>query len=255
MIDALGAPAVGAGARRDLGHRRRHLARFAAAGRLRRAVLPAREPTRSASSPAQARALGVADVVQVPLEARDPDSVEAAVSAGFAGGDIDVVLVAFGVLPDQRARARATRISRSARRRSTSSARAWPRCTLRMRCARQGHGVLVVLSSAAAERPRRSNFVYGATKAGGLDALCTGLGDSTARHRRIGRGGSAGLRPDEVDRAPAARAPGDRAGIVAEAIATHLTAGSRTVWVPRQLRAVMSALRHLPRPVFRRLPL
>ncbi len=42
---------------------------------------------------------------------------------------------------------------------------------------RQGHGTLVVLSSVAAERARRTNFVYGSTKAG-LDAFAQGLSDS-----------------------------------------------------------------------------
>jgi decaprenylphospho-beta-D-erythro-pentofuranosid-2-ulose 2-reductase len=39
----------------------------------------------------------------------------------------------------------------------------------------QGHGVVVALSSVAGERARRSNFVYGSTKAG-FDAFYTGLG-------------------------------------------------------------------------------
>ena len=43
-----------------------------------------------------------------------------------------------------------------------------------------------------------------------------------------------------------------------EAVATAIEVGlrrrSETVWVPGALRVVMSALRHLPRGVFRRLP-
>jgi len=35
----------------------------------------------------------------------------------------------------------------------------------------------------------------------------------------------------------------------------HLTGPSRTVWVPGQMRLVMSALRHLPAAAFRRLPI
>jgi decaprenylphospho-beta-D-erythro-pentofuranosid-2-ulose 2-reductase len=42
---------------------------------------------------------------------------------------------------------------------------------------------------------------------------------------------------------------------VAAAIVANLAGPSRTVWVPRALRPVMSVLRHLPRPVFRRLPM
>ena len=40
---------------------------------------------------------------------------------------------------------------------------------------------IVVLSSVAGERARKSNFVYGSSKAG-LDAFCQGLGDSLAGH-------------------------------------------------------------------------
>jgi decaprenylphospho-beta-D-erythro-pentofuranosid-2-ulose 2-reductase len=42
---------------------------------------------------------------------------------------------------------------------------------------------------------------------------------------------------------------------VAEATVQALQRGSHTVWVPGRLRLVFSLLRHLPRPVFRRLPL
>ncbi|MGH2881238.1 MAG: SDR family NAD(P)-dependent oxidoreductase, partial [Solirubrobacteraceae bacterium] len=44
---------------------------------------------------------------------------------------------------------------------------------------RRGTGTLVVLSSTAVERPRASNPIYGAAKAG-LDALAQGLSDATA---------------------------------------------------------------------------
>jgi short-subunit dehydrogenase len=43
----------------------------------------------------------------------------------------------------------------------------------------QGSGTIVVLSSVAAIRPRKANFVYGAAKAG-LDAFAPGLADSLA---------------------------------------------------------------------------
>jgi decaprenylphospho-beta-D-erythro-pentofuranosid-2-ulose 2-reductase len=253
VIDALGAPqsVLVLGATSDIAAAT--VTRFAAAGRLRRAVLAARDPDALSVVAGHAHALGVRDVVQVPLEASDPDSVEAAVSAGFAGGDIDVVLVAFGVLPDQqRALARPDLAVCAAQVNFVGASVAALHAANALR--RQGHGVLVVLSSAAAERPRRSNFVYGATKAG-LDALCTGLGDELH-----GSGASVVVvRPGFVrtkltahlQPAPLATAP----ETVAEAIATHLTTGSGTVWVPRQLRAVMSVLRHLPRPVFRKLPL
>jgi decaprenylphospho-beta-D-erythro-pentofuranosid-2-ulose 2-reductase len=45
------------------------------------------------------------------------------------------------------------------------------------------------------------------------------------------------------------------ADAVAEAVVAGLARGSHTVWVPGPLRWVMAVLRHLPRPLFRRLDL
>jgi decaprenylphospho-beta-D-erythro-pentofuranosid-2-ulose 2-reductase len=111
-----------------------------------------------------------------------------------------------------------------------------------------------VLSSVAGERVRKANFVYGASKAG-LDGFAQGLGDALAGsgasvlvvrpgfvHTRMTRGMKA---------APLATTP----SAVAEATAQALRKGRRTIWVPATLRPVLSVLRHLPGPVWRRLPL
>jgi decaprenylphospho-beta-D-ribofuranose 2-oxidase len=118
----------------------------------------------------------------------------------------------------------------------------------------QGTGTLVVLSSVAAERPRAGNAIYGAAKAG-LDALAQGLADAAA-----GTGVRVlVVRPGfVVDRMTAGLEPAPfatRPDAVAEATARALERGDHTVWVPGSLRLVFSALRHLPRPVYRRLPL
>ena len=42
---------------------------------------------------------------------------------------------------------------------------------------------------------------------------------------------------------------------VADVIVAGLRTGRRTVWAPAAMRWVMLALRALPRPVFRRLPI
>ena len=57
-------------------------------------------------------------------------------------------------------------------------------------CARQGHGSIVALSSVAGERARRSNFVYGSTKAG-LDAFYSGLAEALRGRRRARHGRAA----------------------------------------------------------------
>jgi decaprenylphospho-beta-D-erythro-pentofuranosid-2-ulose 2-reductase len=119
---------------------------------------------------------------------------------------------------------------------------------------RQGHGALVALSSAAAERPRRSNFGYGSTKAG-LDAFYTGLTEalrpsgikvSVIRPGFVRTKMTAGMKA-----APLSVTPEQ----VAEVIVDAVTHGREQAWAPAPMRFVMSALRHVPRPIFRRLPI
>ena len=116
----------------------------------------------------------------------------------------------------------------------------------------QGHGTLVLLSSVAGERARRSNFVYGSSKAG-VDAFYQGLADALAGSGvqvMIVRPGFVTTKMTEgMPAAPLSTTP----EAVATAIARGLERGSTTIWVPAALRFVMSGLRHLPRPVFRRL--
>ncbi|MGI8902140.1 MAG: SDR family NAD(P)-dependent oxidoreductase [Solirubrobacteraceae bacterium] len=127
-------------------------------------------------------------------------------------------------------------------------------CLRRLR--EQGRGTLVVLSSVAAERPRAGNAVYGAAKTG-LDALAQGLADaagnagSGARVLVVRPGFvrtrmTAGLPP-----APFATTP----EAVADATVRALSGRAHTIWVPGLLRFVFTVLRHLPRALYRRLPL
>ncbi|MBV8735501.1 MAG: SDR family NAD(P)-dependent oxidoreductase [Solirubrobacterales bacterium] len=118
----------------------------------------------------------------------------------------------------------------------------------------QGRGTVVVLSTVAAERPRASNPVYGAAKAG-LDSLAQGLADATAssgvrvlvvRPGFVATRMTKGLKP-----APFATTAED----VADATVRALAGKAHTVWVPGRLRAIFGVLRHLPRPLYRRLPL
>jgi decaprenylphospho-beta-D-erythro-pentofuranosid-2-ulose 2-reductase len=119
---------------------------------------------------------------------------------------------------------------------------------------KEGRGTLVVLSSVAAERPRAGNAVYGAAKAG-LDALAQGLADATgangARVLVVRPGFVATRMTAGLPRVPFATTP----EAVADATVRALTGRAHTIWVPGRLRYVFGLLRHLPRPVYRRLPL
>lgn len=114
----------------------------------------------------------------------------------------------------------------------------------------QGFGTLVVISSVAAERARADTYLYASTKAG-LDAWACGLADAlvdTGVRVLVVRPGfvhskmTAGL-----PAAPLATTP----EAVGEAVGDAVRRGRELVWVPTAVRPLMSALRHLPRPVFR----
>ncbi|NNE10925.1 MAG: decaprenylphospho-beta-D-erythro-pentofuranosid-2-ulose 2-reductase [Ilumatobacter sp.] len=194
------------------------------------------------------------DIAVVPFDAAATATHEAFVAQLAARhGDLDVVVVAFGVLgsqtefdDDPEAAAQAVHVNYTG---AVSASLAF--ATL---LRRQGHGHLVVLSSVAGERARAANFVYGSSKAG-LDAFAQGLGDALAGtgvdvtvvrpgfvHTRMTRG---------MRSAPFASTPRQ----VAEATVAGMRKGRHTVWVPGILRYVFSILRHVPRPIFRRLPL
>ncbi|MFD0337434.1 SDR family NAD(P)-dependent oxidoreductase [Streptomyces sp. NPDC127117] len=240
---------------------------------------------------AELRARG-ADVRTVDFDALDAESHETALGKVFAEGDIDMVLLAFGIAGDQgRDEEEPLAAVRVAQTNYTGAVSAGLVCAGALQA--QGHGSLVVLSSVAGERARRADFIYGSSKAG-LDAFTQGLGDAlhgTGVHVMVvrpgvvrpeparetvpaapvmspapARGGAALLASARITAARSASARFVSAPLeapsltttpdaVAEAIVTGLRRRSETVWVPGSLRAVMSALRHVPRPLFRRLPI
>lgn len=141
----------------------------------RRVVLAGRRPGEMDSEAARLREAG-ADVSTLSFDAQNRSSHEAFAKEALAGGDVDLVLFAFGVLGDQ-ARAEdepehALEILETNFIGSVSVA-----LHLLPRLQQQGHGILVFLSSVAGERTRRSNFVYGSSKAA-LDAFAQGLGEA-----------------------------------------------------------------------------
>jgi decaprenylphospho-beta-D-erythro-pentofuranosid-2-ulose 2-reductase len=115
-----------------------------------------------------------------------------------------------------------------------------------------GGGALVVLSSVAAERPRRGNAVYGASKAG-IDSLAQALGDDLREanvRMLVVRPGFVHTRMTEgLQSAPLATTP----QAVARAVVDGLDRGAHTVWAPRSLRWLMLVVRMLPRRILRRI--
>ncbi|MFV0308450.1 MAG: decaprenylphospho-beta-D-erythro-pentofuranosid-2-ulose 2-reductase [Desertimonas sp.] len=194
------------------------------------------------------------DVTTVAFDAADTTGHQAFVAdLGARHGDLDVVVLAFGCLVEQSELdddpARAADMVQVNYTGAVSVGLA-----VAARFRRQGHGTLIVLSSVAGERVRKANFVYGSSKAG-LDGFAQGLGDSlagTGASVLVVRPGfvhskmTAGLRS-----APFATTP----SVVAKETVRALRRGKRTVWVPATLRPVFAVFRHLPGPIWRRLPL
>lgn len=165
-------------------------------------------------------------------------------------GQVDVVILAAGILPAADENTDPTAVSRSALVNYVSQMVLGTAAVNAFQ--QQGRGVLVVLSSVAAERGRSDNYVYGSTKAG-LDTWASGLADAlatTSIRVLIVRAGKVRTRmsahiadpPMTIDTAT-----------VADVVADNLVRGPVVVWVPGPLRWLMSGLRHTPRPIFSRI--
>lgn len=195
---------------------------------------------------------GIAGVRAAAFDATQTSTHADFVNTIFDGGDIDIVILAFGVLGNQTAAEADPEMAvQVATTNYTGAVSVGLNVARRLR--QQGHGTLVVLSSVAGDRARRSNFVYGSTKAG-LDAFAQGLGDAlhgSGAHVLVVRPGFVRTRMTEgLPEAPLSTDP----QTVATIIVTALRKGRQTVYAPGPLRLVMTGLKALPRPLFRKLP-
>jgi decaprenylphospho-beta-D-erythro-pentofuranosid-2-ulose 2-reductase len=218
----------------------------------REVVLVGRNPGALARAAEGLRLAGSPRVVTLELDALDTERHAEVVGAAFdALGGGDIVILAVGVLGERGGLPADVPGSLGVLMTNVVAAG-----SLLMHAARGlrdgGGGALVVLSSVAAERPRRGNVVYGASKAG-LDALAQGLGDALYEqgvrvlvvrpgfvHTRM----THGLPPAPLSTTPEA---------VARVIVGGLDRRVPTVWAPPALRWLMILVRILPRSLFRRI--
>lgn len=218
-------------------------------GALRRVFLACRDPGKGEAAAADLRHDGlIVDVVEFHGEAADThqsviDSIDV---------DIDIAIVAFAQLGDAElttvdpvAAATLCQVNFAA------AVSAIIAVGNRMRM--QGHGSIVVLSSVAGERVRSANPVYGGSKAG-VDGFAQGYGDMIADdgvHLMIVRPGFVRSKMTEGKTpAPFATTP----DVVAKCVVAGLRRRRRVVWAPSVLRYVFVAFRHLPGPIWRRMP-
>ena len=202
---------------------------------------------------AQMKAAGARSVELVDFEALEPEDHPKVFDQIFANGDVDVAVVAFGLLGDaeelwqnQRKAVQIAGIN------YTAAVSVGVLLAEKMRA--QGFGQIIVMSTVAGERVRRSNFVYGSTKAG-LDGFYLGLADALREygvHVLVIRPGQVRTRMSaHVKEAPLTV---DKE-YVANLAVTSAAKGKELVWAPAAFRYVMVVLRHIPRSVFRKLPI
>lgn len=223
------------------------------ATRAHRVVLAGRSAERLEAAAREAQEYGATNVATVVFDAEDPGDAARAVAECFERLEepADLVVVAVGLLPDQFAVehdpgevARVLTVNMT-----------WPAAALtevRERLVAQGHGRILVMSSVAAVRIRRSAYLYGAAKIG-LDRLCLGMAQSlegTGVRLQL-------LRPAVVRTKMTAGQPEPPFTTGPNEVATNVVRGLSTnrlvIWSPPIMGPIAFVLRHLPTGVFRRL--
>ncbi|MGV0750240.1 decaprenylphospho-beta-D-erythro-pentofuranosid-2-ulose 2-reductase [Mycolicibacter heraklionensis] len=198
-------------------------------------------------------AAGAKSVRIVDFDALDTASHPAMIDSAFSGGDIDVAIVAFGMDADAEElwhnQAKAVQVAGI-----NYTAAVSVGVLLAGKMGAQGFGQIIAMSSVAGERVRRTNFVYGSTKAG-LDGFYLGLGEALREDGvrvLVIRPGQVRTRfSAHVKEAPLTVDKED----VAELAVAAAAKGKEIVWAPGAFRYVMMVLRHVPRAIFRRLPI
>jgi decaprenylphospho-beta-D-erythro-pentofuranosid-2-ulose 2-reductase len=206
----------------------------------------------------QLQAAGAKSVQYLDFDALDTKSHPAVIESAWAGGDVDVVIVAFGLLGDaEELWQNQAKAVLTAQVNYTAAVSVGVLVGERMRA--QGFGQVIAMSSVAGERVRRSNFVYGSTKAG-LDGFYLGLGEALREYGvRV-----LVIRPGQVRTTTTLehwKATGAKEAPftvdkedVAELAVTAAAKGKELIWAPGPVRYLMAVIRHIPRAIFRKLP-
>jgi decaprenylphospho-beta-D-erythro-pentofuranosid-2-ulose 2-reductase len=187
----------------------------------------------------------------IAFDALETERHEAVVADVFAGGPVDLVIAATGVLtPQAEVDKDPLLAAQMIEINFTGHVTTLLAAATHMR--KQQNGTIVVLSSVAATRPRKANYVYGAAKAG-LDAFARGLTDALAgtgvRVLLVRPGFVTGRMTTGLSPAPLSSTPQQ----VGAAVAAALAGKDSVVWIPRSLAAAALVLRIVPRPLWRKM--
>lgn len=217
--------------------------------------LVARNEERLAAIAEDLRIRGGGEVHTHVWDAADTAAVPALLDEAHARLEsLDLALIAYGDLPDQKECEQSVTAARRALHTNLNSVveLLTPLANL---FEAQGRGTIAVLSSVAGDRGRQSNYVYGAAKAG-LSAFLQGL------RNRLFRSGVAvvTVKPGFVDTPMTAHfenkgalwATPERAG---RAIRRAIDRRKSVAYVPWFWRPIMACIRSVPEVVFKRMRL
>jgi decaprenylphospho-beta-D-erythro-pentofuranosid-2-ulose 2-reductase len=219
-----------------------------------RLFLLGRRAERLAAIADDLRVRGARQVDTAVLDLLDVEAHEPSLESAFGAlGALDVVLVAHGILPDQRECEADVALTLNAMDVNFRSVVALL-TPLANRLESQRRGKLAVITSVAGDRGRQSNYVYGAAK-GGLGIFLQGL------RNRMHRSGVVvlTLKPGFVDTPMTAEMPKNplyasarRAG---RAIHRAIEGGRDVAYIPWFWRPIMCVVNNLPEAFFKRLRL
>ncbi|WP_277102452.1 decaprenylphospho-beta-D-erythro-pentofuranosid-2-ulose 2-reductase [Corynebacterium vitaeruminis] len=200
----------------------------------------------------EVKAAGASAVEVLDFDATAFDTHKDVIDLAFSAGDVDVAVVAFGTLGDQEElwqdQAKAVASAET-----NYTAPISVGVLLGEKFKEQGHGTIIAMSSVAGQRVRRSNFVYGASKAG-MDGFYVNLGEALREHGvnvlvvrpgqvRTKMSADAGDAPLTVNKEDVAKA-------TVEAVLNK----KRYLFVHPLFEYVSLAFKFIPQPIFRKLP-
>ena len=222
------------------------------AQRAARLFLLARDPQRLQRMSADLTVRGATSVDSACLDLRCHDQHRAAIEAAAASlGSIDIVLLCYGVLPDQEQAENDFNATREALEVNGLSVISLL-IVLATSMQQQQQGKIAVVTSVAGERGRQSNFVYGAAKAM-VSTYLQGLRGKLLPHGIH----LIDIRPGPVDspmtagfdKGPLWSCPEQ----IAASIVKSIDRNRHTAYAPGYWRPIMWVIRCIPEVIFKRL--
>ena len=184
----------------------------------------------------------------------DPEAINLTVENIIQFGDVDVVLIAHGSLPEQVDCQNDLRVCREALDINGISPVLYAEAFANQ-MVKTNHGTIALIGSVAGDRGRKSNYVYGAAK-GLVTRYAQGL-----QHRFAGtRVKVVLIKPGPTDTPMTAQLKGKGARLasvesVAKRIVEGVEAGKPVIYAPGKWCLIMMVVRHIPKFIFNRINL